>query len=72
MEKKQKNSAKVEGVIRAFRENGGRTDPLGMYTGNVREVQGRIDNAIEDGKVFRALSEKEKKEMQPVQDADDL
>ncbi len=65
-------SPRVQSVIKAYRENGARTDPDGMYTGIPREAQMHIDPAVKDGTTYRPLEGAKRRAATPVQDADDL
>ena len=65
--KKDRINESVSGAISAYRETGGNTDVLGMYTG-VSQLSdtAATENAVDGGKTFFKI------DRYPVQDADDL
>ncbi len=65
--KKDRIADAVSGAISAYRETGGNTDVLGMYTGISRlSDTAAAENAVDGGKTYCKI------DRYPVQDADDL
>ncbi len=69
--KQMKIDAAVSSAVNAYREGGENTDPLGMYTGNIRDLP--PTEAVAGGKTYQSVAGVSSvTDGVPVQDADDL
>ncbi len=64
--------SRVEQVIDAYHRAGEETDVLGSYTGIPLEARMMIDPADPAGTRYRPLTDQQRRDAKPVQDADDL